>query len=471
MNKVVAMVSVVAIAAVAGSAFGQTVWYDDGASGSAADRQERELRLVERQHALKERVHRLKQQQMAFAGVKDGVVTVPLRISDNHESNIHITTDDVEIKVNQDDRDVVVTIDGDEVYSGELDPDFESFEFETADGTVVKLVNAKDQGGNFVFGGDMDAFAEGEVLRALELAEGARVWAKGLGQAQGFSQNNPPKVMMGVTLSGVDQTVAKQLGIDREATTLIGSVIDDLPAKKAGLEEDDIVIAVDGNLDASPMGIRKVLREKEPGDTLVLDVLRGGEPMQVVLNLEAYDGKALGNSFTFSGSVTPGWSGEVSEEAFREWMQGLIDGREEVQGALADADSEEQRQELRAKLAELDAQVEVAREKIATGDYTIPFGARGMHFAPEDIESIIELRLGELPNVRFFDEHGGPAVVVPPVPPLAPNQEVKVLIERLQNSSEAHQRTVEEMQVRIEQLERQLERALEKLEQKNGPDA
>ena len=43
-----------------------------------------------------------------------------------------------------------------------------------------------------------------------------------------------------------------------------------LAAAKAGLEQYDIIVGVGNSDDASPSGIRAALKDKEPGDTLVL---------------------------------------------------------------------------------------------------------------------------------------------------------------------------------------------------------
>lgn len=89
-----------------------------------------------------------------------------------------------------------------------------------------------------------------------------------------------PKVI-GVTIGAVDAPLAKQLGIDADKALLIASVVDGLPAQKAGIEAFDVLIAVDGDPITGSDGLRKVLAKKNVGDSITLTIRRGCETKQV----------------------------------------------------------------------------------------------------------------------------------------------------------------------------------------------
>ncbi len=103
----------------------------------------------------------------------------------------------------------------------------------------------------------------------------------------------PPKVMVGISMANPDEALAKHLKLDAKAVTLVAQVQDGLPAAEAGLEQFDIITAVDGGVPAGPSEIREVLRDKNPGDTVKFTVLRAGEKKDVEVKVEAFDSKKL----------------------------------------------------------------------------------------------------------------------------------------------------------------------------------
>lgn len=114
-----------------------------------------------------------------------------------------------------------------------------------------------------------------------------------------------PKVMLGINLSEPSDAMRKQLklGSDQKVI-LVEKVIEGLPAQKAGIEDFDVILSIDGSDHANGEMLTKVLREKNPGDPLKLVVLRGGEKVKVSATLSAYNAQKLGTnqSFTISRS-------------------------------------------------------------------------------------------------------------------------------------------------------------------------
>ncbi|MFG0246973.1 MAG: PDZ domain-containing protein [Phycisphaerales bacterium JB052] len=104
-----------------------------------------------------------------------------------------------------------------------------------------------------------------------------------------------PRVMLGINLSEPSDAMRKQLklGSDQKVI-LVEKVIDGLPAKKAGLEDFDVILSIDGSDYADGELLSKVMRDKEAGDALKLVVLRGGEKLKLTAKLSKYDAQKLG---------------------------------------------------------------------------------------------------------------------------------------------------------------------------------
>lgn len=91
---------------------------------------------------------------------------------------------------------------------------------------------------------------------------------------------------MGVTLGSVDDALASQLKIDGDDSTLILGVMGGLPADKAGIKTNDVVVQVNGSDHASPSELRRAIRGAAPGGELRLRVIRAGEPLEVTVVLD-----------------------------------------------------------------------------------------------------------------------------------------------------------------------------------------
>jgi len=100
---------------------------------------------------------------------------------------------------------------------------------------------------------------------------------------------DPPKVMLGVTMMEPDASLRGHLGLEPGTSTLVGAVYEDLPADAAGLEPYDIIIAINGQKPADTETVRKVIREKNPGDEIKLTVIHRGKERETTIKLEKFD--------------------------------------------------------------------------------------------------------------------------------------------------------------------------------------
>ena len=85
----------------------------------------------------------------------------------------------------------------------------------------------------------------------------------------------------------IGDTLQRKLGRAQNAGLLVVSVETDSPADKAGLYVGDVVVALEGDPVADPRQLRKVLGQRSAGESVQLEILRGGQSSSVNVTLAA----------------------------------------------------------------------------------------------------------------------------------------------------------------------------------------
>jgi len=96
------------------------------------------------------------------------------------------------------------------------------------------------------------------------------------------------RAIVGVQLNEVDPAAAKAAGLNRAVGAKITGYGDDSlssPAKKAGIEIGDIVIAADGKPVDQVNTLQRIIRGHKPGDVVALDVMRFGDKKSFKIKL------------------------------------------------------------------------------------------------------------------------------------------------------------------------------------------
>lgn len=163
----------------------------------------------------------------------------------------------------------------------------------------------------------------------------------------------PPPVMMGINMSDADPAVLEHLGI--ESGIRVDRVLEGLPSAKAGLRVGDVITAIDGKKPVDQDALRKTLREKKPGDTITLQIVRKGGEETVKVELAAFDRQRLGMPAQPHGG----------DEAPNPWRGFDPEGRGGVLWSLPDALNspevrrkiEDAREELRKSIERLKAEL------------------------------------------------------------------------------------------------------------------
>ncbi|MFO0856656.1 MAG: PDZ domain-containing protein [Phycisphaerales bacterium] len=321
-------------------------------------------------------------------------------------------------------------------------------------GEVEKTIDMQ-MGGKFapgaprlrVFQGDREALRR-DANRAFEELRKAQAGQRGQQNWRNLNgvvappAEEQPKVMLGITFSEVGE---------EEDGVVVDSVVEGLPADKAGLKEGDVILKV-GDKEVLGNGtFRSMLRDFKPDDKVDMTVLRDGQKRTVTLVFEAYDAEKLGNAnaFAFPGGdgvfVMPGQNELGLAE--RERMGQLF--------GLANPFGGADRAKIREQFDEAREELQKAIEKFKTID-KVDFdkardeATKSLNEALESLESLQEkLSAGNLHRVWTTTPRGD--VLVTPTP-LAPattienSADMKKLLEKL-----------EQLETKVEELQKKKE--------------
>ena len=94
---------------------------------------------------------------------------------------------------------------------------------------------------------------------------------------------------LGVEIQSVDSRAAAELGVDIDGGALIGRVVADGPADRAGLVAGDIVVAFDGRAVDSARVLSRLVGDLDEGDEVEIEILRDGARQEVSTTLGALD--------------------------------------------------------------------------------------------------------------------------------------------------------------------------------------
>jgi len=97
-----------------------------------------------------------------------------------------------------------------------------------------------------------------------------------------------PPVMLGIRFEEPGEALVKHLGSDVTGCAVVVSVMPNGPGYRAGIEDFDIVTAVNGKAPATPQAIRAALQRTLPGQSITLTVRRGKVSKDFVVETVAW---------------------------------------------------------------------------------------------------------------------------------------------------------------------------------------
>ena len=90
---------------------------------------------------------------------------------------------------------------------------------------------------------------------------------------------------LGVGMNSITPEDAEVYRLPSVGGALVQSVADDGPAEKAGLRQEDVIVAMDGKAITASNELSQEIFEKRPGDEVTIRVYREGEPLDVKVRL------------------------------------------------------------------------------------------------------------------------------------------------------------------------------------------
>jgi ElaB/YqjD/DUF883 family membrane-anchored ribosome-binding protein len=268
-----------------------------------------------------------------------------------------------------------------------------------------------------------------------------------------------PKLMIGITMSEPEARLLKHLGA--EDGIIIDSVRPNTPADKAGLKEEDVIVAIDDTKPVNQEKLREITQGKKPGDQLKLHVIRDGKPVDLTLTLDKWDAKVMGDgAWTMTTSpqfleglpLVGGHNQELAAllDAVEEQLQTLKDNPELKPEALK-ARADDISKTIQDALEKAIESLKQAHEKISSAVNTDGFG---LNVFP-DGDNTITL------TPRLFDRAAGDMD--------AQQERLDKLQEELERAmdkrQEALDREMEARQAALEKMQEQMQRQFEKMQE------
>jgi hypothetical protein len=90
---------------------------------------------------------------------------------------------------------------------------------------------------------------------------------------------------LGVSIEVVPESMAAQLGTPKKGV-MVGNVVEGSPADTAGIQANDMIVAINGEEVAGDVGPAvDLIKSRKPGETINVGILRGNQPMTLKVTL------------------------------------------------------------------------------------------------------------------------------------------------------------------------------------------
>ena len=179
---------------------------------------------------------------------------------------------------------------------------------------------------------------------------------------------------LGVFPQDITPDLAKQFNLASDNGALVGDVLPDAPAKKAGIKSGDVIVAFNGKDVVDAHGLQLAVSQCEPGSSISVKLIRDGVQKNISVTLEELPGQHVAGANTLGGtdsddSKNDGLDGVTVADLDGDTRQGLKIP-DDVQGAIVsdlDADSNS----AQAGLKKNDVIVQIDRQPVPDADSAV----------------------------------------------------------------------------------------------------
>ena len=158
------------------------------------------------------------------------------------------------------------------------------------------------------------------------------------------------RAKLGVTAQNVTSDIAASLGLDRVSGALVGSVEPSSPAARAGVEQGDVILMVNGHDVDDSNALKNAVSSLQPGTDVTVTLLRNGSQKTLHATLgelkptrvsqeESENGKPASDRFGMS--VQPITPDLANEAGVPQGTKGVVVVDLDPNGAAADAGLQE----------------------------------------------------------------------------------------------------------------------------------
>jgi serine protease Do len=121
---------------------------------------------------------------------------------------------------------------------------------------------------------------------------------------------------IGVSIQGLDEDIARSLGLEEPHGALVGSLVPDGPAARAGLQQGDVILSFNGQAIEDSRDLTQRVGATRVGETARLEIQRNGERRTLSLRLgERPSEQALASATPTPNATPDGQSGGVAQAA------------------------------------------------------------------------------------------------------------------------------------------------------------
>jgi membrane-associated protease RseP (regulator of RpoE activity) len=212
--------------------------------------------------------------------------------------------------------------------------------------------------------------AGGGTVTVAERGEPKVIEIRRVIQAEDGAGEGKEVAWLGLGTDEANEVLASQLNLKGGQGLVVNYVGPDSPAAKAGLQKNDVLLELDGQILVLPAQLRKLVQGRKEGDEINLTILRSGQKQQ----LKATLGKTKPGVASL-GEGTP-WMGNLQDlgRHFRELRLGdqLGEGMKQLRESLAQAgvDKDSIRIEVRKGIEEARKAVDEALRGASNGNRT-----------------------------------------------------------------------------------------------------